>query len=124
MLIIDDDDVVRRTLARMFVRSGYSVETADDGAPAIALDAHFDLLICDFHMKTVTGDAVVRHFKQRCGRAIYCAVLTGSDDDDIRRSCLAAGADAFFSKPAAFRLLTQKLRAAVEALRQESPLHP
>lgn len=102
----------------MFVRAGYDVATADDGGPACAMASdHFDLVVVDFHMKTVRGDEVVRHIKQRHGASTYCAVLTGSDDEQTRATCRAAGADAFFAKPTRPSLLKHQLIAAVPALR-------
>jgi CheY-like chemotaxis protein len=94
------------------------VTTADDGAPAIALadQAAFDIVLVDLHMRT-GGLAVVRHYKQRFGAGIYCAVLSGADDDATRAACAAAGADDLFVKPMAAGVLRRRLAEAALALR-------
>ncbi len=118
VLVVDDDEQVRRAIAEMFARAGYHVETADDGEPACSMtrDGHYDLVVVDFHMPTVRGDEVVRHVKERHGASTYCAVLTASDDEATRKACRAAGADAFFAKPTRPSVLKHQLIAAVPAL--------
>jgi DNA-binding response OmpR family regulator len=119
VLVVDDDDHVRRAIAVMFARAGFEVDTADDGEPACTMtrDGHYDLVVVDFHMRTVRGDEVVRQVKERHGATTYCAVLTASDDEVTRKTCRAAGADAFFAKPTRPSLLKHQLIAAVPALR-------
>ena len=117
-LVADDDDAIRRALTTSLTRAGFVVTAVDDGAPAIALadTATFDMVIVDFHMKTVDGAEVVRHFKQRFGTAIYCAVLSGEDDDETRETCERAGADELFQKPISPGLLRQRLTEAASRL--------
>ena len=117
-LVADDDDAIRRALTTSLTRAGFVVTAVDDGAPAIALaeTATFDMVIVDFNMKTVDGAEVVRHFKQRYGAAIYCAVLSGEDDDATRETCEQAGADELFQKPIAPGLLRQRLTEAATRL--------
>jgi CheY-like chemotaxis protein len=124
VLVADDDPAVLRAMAASLVRGGFEVTTADDGAPAIALaeTAVFDLVLVDLHMRTA-GLAVVRHYKQRLGTGVYCAVLSGDDDEATRASCLAAGADEVFVKPVPASLLRRRLAAAALALRAAAIAH-
>ncbi len=119
VLVVDDDEGIRRALSSSLARAGFEVTTADDGAPAIGLSdtSSFDLVIVDYHMKTLTGVDVVRHFKGRYGHQIYCAVLSGEDDDQTRTACLDAGADDVFLKPASPSELRRRLTAAARSLR-------
>lgn len=121
VLVADDDPNVLRAMAASLARGGFEVTTADDGAPAIALadQAPFDIVICDLHMRT-GGVAVVRHYKEKFGAGIYCAVLSGEDDDATRSRCLAAGADEVFVKPLPASVLRRKLADAALALRAAS----
>lgn len=118
VLIADDDPGVLRAMAASLARGGFEVTTAEDGAPAIALadQATFDIVVCDLHMRT-GGLAVVRHYKQKLGAAVYCAVLSGDDDDATRAKCLEAGADAVFVKPLPASVLRRLLADAALALR-------
>lgn len=118
VLVADDDPGVLRAMAASLARAGFEVTTADDGAPAIALadQAAFDIVLCDLHMRT-GGLAVVRHYKQKYGAGIYCAVLSGEDDDATRAACLAVGADDVFVKPLPSSVLRRRLADAALALR-------
>ena len=79
VLIVDDDDQIRRSIASSLARSGFDVSTASDGAPALRICdvATPDIVVVDYNMPT-GGLAVVRALKQRHGAAIFVAVLTGA----------------------------------------------
>ena len=119
VLVIDDDERLRRTLASSLTRAGFDVMTAEDGDPALALSTlhEFDAVVVDFHMKTMNGDQVVRHFKALFGSRVYCAVLSGEDDDETRDACRAAGADDIFLKPASPKALRERLSEVTAGLR-------
>jgi DNA-binding response OmpR family regulator len=121
ILIVDDDEHIREATARSLQRAGFDVTTADDGIPAMQLDATFELVLADYNMKSANGADVVRHFKQRFGPQIYCAVLSGEDDDDTRAACLAAGADAVILKPASPLELRRRLTEAAASLGARGP---
>jgi DNA-binding response OmpR family regulator len=93
------------------------VTVVDDGAPAIALadGSAFEVVLVDVHMRT-SGLAVVRHYKRCYGTRVYCAVLSGADDDEVRGACLEAGADEVFVKPIPAAVLRRRLSEAVLAL--------
>jgi DNA-binding response OmpR family regulator len=119
VLVVDDDAQLRRALQIALGRAGFEVTTADDGAPAIALatDHTFELVVVDYNMKTVHGVEVVRRYKQLHGSQIYCAVLSGEDDDATRAACFDAGADDVFIKPTSPIELRQRLTDAARRLR-------
>jgi len=118
VLVADDDDGVRRSLTTTLSRAGFEVTAVADGAPAIALagSAVFEIVIVDLHMKT-GGLAVIPHYKQRYGAGVYCAVLSGEDDEATREACLAAGADEVFCKPFPAIDLRRRLTEVALALR-------
>jgi DNA-binding response OmpR family regulator len=120
VLIVDDDEHILRALATSLTRAGFLVTSADDAVPAIAMSDtnEFDLLVVDFHMKTKTGADVVRHYKARHGRLIYCVVLSGEDDDETRTKCFDAGADEVLLKPTSPMALRKRLAEAVRMLRE------
>ena len=122
VLIADDDAGVRRAMAAALSRAGFDVTAVDDGAPAIALAdrSRFDLVVVDLHMKT-NGIAVIRHYKQRYAAGVYCAVLSGEDDDATRAICMAAGADDVFGKPVPASTLRRRLTEVALALRAGAP---
>jgi len=118
VLVADDEPAIRRAIESTLTRAGFDVTVVDDGAPAIALAEQtvFDVVLVDVHMRT-SGLAVVRHYKRCYGPRVYCAVLSGADDDDVRDACLEAGADEVFVKPIPAAVLRRRLSEAVLALR-------
>jgi DNA-binding response OmpR family regulator len=122
VLIADDEEGVRKSLIAALSRAGFEVTAVDDGAPAIALAdgavnrAVAEIVLVDLHMRT-GGLAVIRHYKQRYGAGVYCAVLSGEDNEATREDCLAAGADEVFCKPVPATELRSRLAEVVLALR-------
>jgi len=113
ILIVDDDDRVRRIVATALGRVGFHVFTADDGAPALTIAEQTppDLAIVDFSMPT-PGLEVVRKLKALHGAAIWIAVLSGLDDEDTRSASFAAGADDVLVKPVMIADLKRRMIAA------------
>ncbi|MEO6772682.1 MAG: ATP-binding protein [Kofleriaceae bacterium] len=62
VLLVDDDDVVRRLTERMLRAGGYQVLAAPSGpeAVAIARSAHFDILLTDMVMPGMSGRELAR----------------------------------------------------------------
>jgi DNA-binding response OmpR family regulator len=117
VLVVDDDDVVRRSLATVLTRAGFDITTADDGEPAMALADRFDVVVVDYNMRTTTGAEVVRHYKERFGDRVYCVVLSGEGDEQTHAICVDAGADIVMQKPAPVAELRRRLTEAAAALR-------
>ena len=67
ILIVDDELSNRRILEQVLTRTGYAVETADDGAKALKkLDSSRpDLIILDYMMPEVSGMDVLRDLRKR-----------------------------------------------------------
>jgi two-component system, OmpR family, response regulator MprA len=128
LLVVDDDEQIRRSLATALGRVGFEVTAVHDAAPAVRLapDEHFDLVVADYHMQSGPGTDVVRCFKQRWGARVFCVILTGAGDvgsgdaDELRAHCRAAGADAVLLKPVPLAELRSTLFAAAAALRDAS----
>ena len=58
ILLVDDDEIIRRTSARILGELGYTPATASDGASAIRFlenGLHFDLVILDVDMPVMNG---------------------------------------------------------------------
>jgi two-component system cell cycle response regulator CpdR len=62
ILIADDEEPIRRMVARALSQDGHTVTTANDGAEALELlgrqSPKFDLLISDIHMPVMDGIAL------------------------------------------------------------------
>jgi len=117
VLVVDDDATIRRSIATALGRAGFEVTTAEDAVPAMQLVEAFELVVVDYNMATATGADVVRHFKTRFGNSVYCVVLSGEDDEELRAHCHDAGADVVLLKPALPTELRRTLTAGLTAIR-------
>ena len=57
VLVVDDEPWIAEVLARMFADDGHEVETAPNGAIALAkiTEQAYDLIVCDVHMPELNG---------------------------------------------------------------------
>ncbi len=112
ILVVDDDQAVRDSLARSLQYSGYEVVTAVDGIDALAIMSsdQFEAIIMDVMMPNLDGLAATRSLR-RAGNDIPILILTALDAVNDRVDGLDAGADDYMVKPFAFDELLARLRA-------------
>lgn len=112
VLVVDDDEAVRRLVEHVLQHSGYEVVLADDGRQALRLlDASVDILLCDKNLPFVPGTQVVLE-----ARALFpklTTVLMTAAPEALALTTL--GLDGYLAKP--FRsnaLVVHTLQAALE----------
>ncbi|WP_269471262.1 response regulator transcription factor [Propionibacterium australiense] len=112
ILVVDDDQAVRDSLARSLHYSGYEVETAEDGVDALAkLSAQRpDAIVMDVMMPRLDGLETTRMLRAS-GNDVPILVLTARDAVGDRVDGLDAGADDYMVKPFALDELLARLRA-------------
>ncbi|MDR1450570.1 MAG: response regulator transcription factor [Propionibacteriaceae bacterium] len=112
ILIVDDDQSVRDSLARSLQYGGYEVTTAADGVEALAKLASMraDAVIMDVMMPRLDGLETTRMLRQS-GNDVPILVLTARDAVDDRVDGLDAGADDYMVKPPLRDELMARLRA-------------
>jgi two-component system copper resistance phosphate regulon response regulator CusR len=112
VLVVDDSERVRKTLATGLREHGMAVETAADGAEALRLlnAVPFDLAVLDLMMPNVDGMQVL-HTLQLRERRPRILVLSARDHVQDRVEALNLGADDYLVKPFAFDELVARLLA-------------
>jgi CheY-like chemotaxis protein len=124
--LIDDEPSLVRGLARLLHRDGYSVDTAADGAQALAqLHAQsYDVILCDLHMPGVDGPALYAHLRQQapalCQRMIF---LTGDTLGRDSTTFLAQCGQPCLYKPCTITTI----RSAIQQVLRVAPvqeIHP
>ena len=112
ILVVDDDQAVRDSLARSLHYSGYEVTTASDGVEALARLSAFrpDAVIMDVMMPRLDGLETTRSLRSS-GNDVPILVLTARDAVGDRVDGLDAGADDYMAKPFSFEELVARLRA-------------
>ena len=120
--LAEDDRAVRESLERALRLEGYDVETAVDGAAALAAadTSKADLFLLDIMMPYVDGVTVCRTIRNR-GIDTPVLMLTARHEVNDRVSGLDAGADDYLVKPFALDELLARVRAL---LRRSSDVVP
>jgi DNA-binding NtrC family response regulator len=99
-LIVDDEDALRSTLARVLRQRGIVVETAENGF--VALDmlerTTFDVVLVDVRMPGMTGPQFLERVKA-AGYPVEVLMMTAFADIATTVSAVKAGAHGFLTKP-------------------------
>lgn len=118
ILLVEDEEGVRRVVRRGLERYGYTVLAADNAAAALAVEkAHtgvIDILLTDLVMPGMGGRELAERMRQRRA-AIQVIYMSGYTDDALVLEGVMTGNDAFIQKPFTPRALGQKLRAMLSA---------
>jgi nitrogen-specific signal transduction histidine kinase/ActR/RegA family two-component response regulator len=112
LLVVDDDVLVARTLARQL--SGHHVEVVSSGQEALERlstgESHFDLVLCDLMMPDMTGMEVYEAVEERCPElAERFVFISGGGVTERSRKFLEAHADRVLPKPIDNRRLCELL---------------
>ena len=123
VLLVDDEDPIRKVAEQMLRAYGYQVVAAADGAEALALYAKLrrtiDVVVVDMMMPVMDGPATIQALRRISPAAAVVATSGITDDANVSKA-LAAGAAAFLAKPYSAESLLRSLDQAVAALRGAS----
>ena len=102
ILIVDDEEVIRKFLKIHLAKLGFEVKEAADGEQAIdALGKDdFDLLICDILMPKKDGWEVIKEVKSNSKtKHLPVIVLTAKNEDSDMFKGYDLGANYYMTKP-------------------------
>jgi PAS domain S-box-containing protein len=105
ILLVEDHPVNRKLVFKQLEKLGYvGVDSVNDGAEAIDATARtrYDLVLMDCQMPVVDGFTATRRIRSReetTGEHVPIVALTANALEGDREACLAAGMDAYLSKP-------------------------
>lgn len=121
ILLVDDDDLLRDTLADQFAHHDeFSLETAANAGEAIEkvkAEAHLDLVLLDVGLPDMDGrDACM--VMRKNGFKSPIIMLTGADSDADAILGLNAGANDYVTKPFKFAVLLARVRAHLRSHEQ------
>jgi signal transduction histidine kinase/CheY-like chemotaxis protein len=121
-ILLAEDNPVNQTLAvRLLEKRGYRVTVVENGRAALeALEKdRFDAVLMDVQMPQMDGfeaTAAIRRNEKRAGGHIPIIAMTAHALKGDQERCLAAGMDAYISKP----IRTSELFAAIEKLAKDN----
>lgn len=117
ILIVEDDDDLRRIMRWGLEAEGFEVACAADGQQALeaVFEVRPDLVVLDWELPALTGIevcALIRNAEHATG--IPVVMVSGRyEADDIRRG-IEAGADTYVTKPFAVETLAQEIRRVLD----------
>ena len=123
ILIIDDDRVLRQTLAAALETEGYAASEAADGREGLdkALKGSFDLVVLDVVMPSLGGLEVCRKLRE-AGRQIPVIVMSGKKKKEIDKVLgLELGGDDYLTKPFGTDEFIARIHAVLRRSRPEVP---
>ena len=108
ILVVDDDDTVRKFIARTLSTAGYDVVSAADGPQALLAQQHrrFDLCLVDFRMPMMNGDELSRLLRL-ADPDVKVLYFTAYSDQLFATTLTLAANEAFLDKPAGVNGLLQ-----------------
>src|SRR5437899_1906619 len=116
VLLVDDEDSLRKVVKELLERDGYIVAEARDGAQALDQIDRVgpDIIVLDLNMPGLDGYGVLSHLRSRPATAdIPVIVLTAKGDEDNEVRVFELGADDFLTKPFRARALSARLEAVL-----------
>jgi len=122
ILVVDDNEVVIKTISLKLQGAGYQVLTAMDGAAAVSAARREspDLILLDLSYPPDVagvpwdGFRIMEWFHRLdTARKIPIVVISGSDDPNDRQRVIQMGAVAYFQKPLEHDQLLKVIRATL-----------
>jgi CheY-like chemotaxis protein len=109
VLIVDDEDAIRRFVDRVLSDAGYETTTASDGPEAMRLAQQLqplDLLVTDVMMPQMTGDELARRMRQ-ADPGLKVLYLTAYSDKLFGEKSTLWQDEAFLDKPCSVKGLIE-----------------
>jgi DNA-binding NtrC family response regulator len=118
LLIVDDDDVLRETLARRFKKQGMAVTAAANAAEALELAEHdhFDVALLDLHLPDCTGIELLQKLKGSQPE-LEALMLTAHGSMETAIQAMKVGAYDYLTKPFHLPELEIHIQKAFEKVR-------
>jgi two-component system KDP operon response regulator KdpE len=113
ILVVDDEQRLRRAVATSLAGHGYAVEESETGGEALAAfySARPDLVLLDLMLPDMSGVAVCHELRRTSDVPII--VLSVLGDEAIKVKALDEGADDYLTKPFGSAELLARIRAAL-----------
>ena len=117
ILLAEDNEVNQKLISVLLRRDGHHVTTVSDGLEAVEAlrqGGEFDVILMDVQMPVMDGfaaTAAIREVEKQGGRHTSIVALTAHAMKGDEEKCLAAGMDAYLSKPILLPVLRGTLGA-------------
>ena len=122
ILVVDDDNRLRRLLQKYLTENGFRVFSAADTKEADSLMGWFvfDLIVADVMMPVESGVEFTRRLRER-GESVPVLMLTAMGETNDRINGLEAGADDYLPKPFEPRELLLRINGILRRVMSKPP---
>lgn len=120
ILIVEDEERLRKLLRDYLVKEEYTVDLAAHGEEglAMALAKEYDLILLDVMMPFMDGFEVLKRLRKEKDTRVFFLTAKTMDEDFL--TAYAMGADDYITKPFSPKILVLKLRALFQRLEQHA----
>jgi len=114
ILVVDDEDRIRRLLKMYLEREDFYVDEAEDGETAVAMatEDYYDLIILDLMLPEIDGIEVCEKIRQKKSTPII--MLTAKGEETNRVQGFEVGADDYVVKPFSPREVVYRVKAILK----------
>jgi CheY-like chemotaxis protein len=116
VLVVDDEEIVRKTARICLEKHGYRVLMASNGLEAMDYfgsgKAHVDLVLLDLTMPVMNGEEALRRMREAGGQ-VPVILSSGYTEADARRRFAADGLAGFVQKPYTSGQLMEKVEGVL-----------
>jgi len=126
LLIVDDEEMLARVMARRLSARGFEVEVQHSGRAALqalSFGVPFDLVLLDVMMPGMSGIDVLKQIRRHTGPAdLPVVMLTSRSDTNTVVLALQSGANDYVTKPAEMDVLLARVLGQLDRKRADSAL--
>lgn len=120
ILVIDDEELIIRSLRRLLEKNAFAVLVAKNGQDALAIieEEDFDLIVADVRMPGMNGIETIRgiyeNLEKRGLKKIPVIFITGYADDKIKQEAETLKPVAYIYKPFDISELVDKVKEVLD----------
>ena len=114
LLVIEDELVLAKNIARFFERQGHAVSVAHDGREGVSLAGQVapDAVIVDFQLPGLNGLEVIRELR-RADDQVRIVMITGHGSINLAVEAMKAGSMDLLTKPLSLAALDEVIQRAL-----------
>lgn len=119
ILVIDDEELIIKSLRKLLEKNGFTVFVAKNGQDALIMteDEEFDLIVADIRMPGMNGvetiETIYNNLKKTNSKKTSVIFITGYADEEIKQKAKNLGPIAYIYKPFDIVELVNKIKGAL-----------
>lgn len=120
ILIIDDEELIVKSLKKLLEKNGFNVFAVKNGQDAVVVaeEEHFDLIVADIRMPGMNGvetvNAIYKSLQERKLNKIPVIFITGYAEEGIKQEAKDMKPVAYIYKPFDISELVDKIKEIFE----------